>query len=98
MPWIIDLWLGDIQYGMQQLQLYSSGQLISMHISLAAPLTKFAMHFSIQHQPHILHQQSDEILFHHFMTMLNTTFESKLALEDEGYESSSENFNIPTPL
>ena len=25
-------------------------------------------------------------------------FECKLALEDEGYESSSENFNIPTPL
>ena len=32
------------------------------------------------------------------MTTLNATFESKLALEDEGYESSSENFNIPTPL
>ena len=30
--------------------------------------------------------------------MLNDTFEQKLALEDEGYESSSENFNIPTPL
>ena len=29
---------------------------------------------------------------------LNTAFESKLALEDEGYESGSENFNIPTPL
>ena len=48
--------------------------------------------------PHILHQQSDKILFGCFMTMLNATFESKLALEDEGYESSSENFNIPTPL
>ena len=30
--------------------------------------------------------------------MLNATFEQNLALEDEGYESSSENFNIPTPL
>ena len=30
--------------------------------------------------------------------MLNATFESKLASEDEGYKSSSENFNIPTPL
>ena len=46
----------------------------------------------------LLCQQSDEILFIHFMTTLNATFESKLALEDEGYESSSENFNIPTPL
>ena len=32
------------------------------------------------------------------MTTLNAAFESKLALEDEGYESGSENFNIPTPL
>ena len=47
---------------------------------------------------HILHQQSDEILFGHLMTTLNATFEGKLALEDEGYYSSSENFNIPTPL
>ena len=47
---------------------------------------------------HLLCQQSDEILFIHFVTTLNAAFESKLALEDEGYESGSENFNIPTPL
>ena len=47
---------------------------------------------------HLLHQQSDEILFSHFVTTLNAAFESKLALEDEGYESGSKNFNIPTPL
>ena len=47
---------------------------------------------------HLLCQQFDEILFCHFMTTLNTAFESKLALEDEGYESSSENINISTPL
>ena len=32
------------------------------------------------------------------MTTLNVRFKSKLALEDEGYESGSENFDIPTPL
>ena len=47
---------------------------------------------------HLLCQQTDEILFSHFMTTLNAAFESKLALEDEGYESGSKNFNIPTPL
>ena len=47
---------------------------------------------------HLLCQQSGEILFSHFMTTLNAAFESTLALEDEGHESSSENFNIPTPL
>ena len=38
---------------------------------------------------HLLHQQSDEVLFSHFMTTLNKAFESKLILEDEGYESGS---------
>ena len=32
------------------------------------------------------------------MTTLNTAFEWKLVMEDEGYESSSENFNMPTLL
>ena len=32
------------------------------------------------------------------MTTLNATFESKLALEDEGYESGSENCNTSTHL
>ena len=47
---------------------------------------------------HLLHQQSEEVLFGHFMTTLNAAFGSKLILEDEGYDSGSENFNIPTPL
>ena len=47
---------------------------------------------------YMLCQQSDEVLFGHFMTTLNATFESKLTLEDEGYDSGSKNFNIPTPL
>ena len=47
---------------------------------------------------HLLCQQSEEVLFSHFVTTLNAVFESKLALEDEGYKSGSENFNIPPPL
>ena len=46
----------------------------------------------------VLDHQSDEILFGHSVTTLNAAFKSKLALGDEGYESGSENFNIPTPL
>ena len=45
---------------------------------------------------HLLHQQSNEILFSHFVTTLNAAFESKLALEDKGYKSGGENVNIPT--
>ena len=47
---------------------------------------------------HLLHQQSEEVLFSHFVTMLKAAFESKHALEDKGYDSGSESFNIPTPL
>ena len=47
---------------------------------------------------HLLHQQSDEILFGHYLTTLNAAFESKLVLEDKGYTSGSKNFNIPMPL
>ena len=47
---------------------------------------------------HLLCQQPDEILFGHFMTTLNAAFESKLSLENKGYESGSENFNIPNLL
>ena len=46
---------------------------------------------------HQLCQQSDEVLFGCIMTTLNAAFESKFALEDEGYESGSDNFNMPTP-
>ena len=46
---------------------------------------------------HLLSQQSDEILFSCFVTTLNAASESKLALEDKGYESCSKNFTIPTP-
>ena len=37
----------------------------------------------------MLCQKSDEVLFGHFVTTLNATFESKLALEDEGNNSGS---------
>ena len=47
---------------------------------------------------HVLCQQSEEVLLGCYMIMLNATFESKLTLEDEGYESGSKNFNIPTLL
>ena len=47
---------------------------------------------------HLLCQQFEEVLFSCFVTTLNAAFESTHALEDEGYESGSKTFNIPTPL
>ena len=38
---------------------------------------------------HLLHQQSEEVLFGCFVTTLNAIFESKFTMEDEGYESGS---------
>ena len=43
-------------------------------------------------------QQPDNILFGPFMTTLNAAFEQQLVLADEGYESSSDTINLPTPL
>ena len=47
---------------------------------------------------HTLHQQSDKILFGHFMIALNVAFDQQLALADEGYESGLDTINLPTPL
>ena len=41
---------------------------------------------------------SEEILFGHFMTTLNTAFKWELTLGDKGYKSRSESLSIPTPL
>ena len=47
---------------------------------------------------HTLHQQSDKILFGHFVIALNAAFDQQLSLADEGYESCSDTINLPTPL
>ena len=47
---------------------------------------------------HLLCNQPEEVLFSHFVTTLNDTFERELALADKGYESGSETSNLPTPL
>ena len=38
---------------------------------------------------HTLHQQSNEILFGHFVMALNAAFDKQLSLADEGYKSGS---------
>ena len=77
------------------LQLWTAD--LKAHI-LSSAINQVFNAFFYSTSTHILHQQSEKILLGCFVTMLNATFQSKLALEDEGYESSSENFNIPTPL
>ena len=47
---------------------------------------------------HTLHQQSNEILFGHFVITLNAAFDQQLSLADEGYESGSDTVDLPTPL
>ena len=65
---------------------------------LSSALEEIYRAFFFSTSTHILCQQSDKILFGHFVTTLNAAFKSKLALEDEGYDSSSKNFNILTSL
>ena len=47
---------------------------------------------------HTLCQQSDEILFGHFVITLNAAFDQQLSLADEGYETGSDTIDLPTPL
>ena len=47
---------------------------------------------------HTLHQQSNEILFGHFVIALNAAFNQQLSLADESYESGSDTIDLPTPL
>ena len=70
---------------------------LEMHV-LSSAIEQVYNAFFYSTSTHLLHQHSDEVLFICFVTTLNTAFKSKLALEDEGYKSSSENYNIPTPL
>ena len=47
---------------------------------------------------HTLCQQSDEILFGHFVIALNAAFDQELSLADKGYESGSDTIDLPTQL
>ena len=65
---------------------------------LSSTIEKVYNAFFYSTSTHLLCQQSYKVIFGHFMVTFNAAFESKLTLEDEGYKSGSENFNIPTPL
>ena len=47
---------------------------------------------------HTFHQQSDKILFNHFVITLNVAFDQQLSLAGEGYENSSDTVDLPTHL
>ena len=47
---------------------------------------------------HTLHQQSEETLFGCFVIALNAAYSQQLSLADEGYKSSSDTVDLPTPL
>ena len=91
MPQIIGPWLGNtvaaLQFWTVDLDAHTLGCVTEQVYST----------FFYSPSTHLLCQQSDEILFGYFVTTLNAAFED-LALEDEGYESGNENFNMPTPL
>ena len=98
MSQIIGPWLENIQYGapsVAALQFWTAD--LKAHV-LSSTTEQVHNAFFYSTSTHLLPQQSDEILFGHFVTTLNAAFESKLASEDEGYKSGTKNFNMPTPL
>ena len=97
---VMDYWLLAIEYfiwnaAVTALQFWTAD--LEAH-ALSSTIEEVYNAFFYTTSMHLLHQQSEEVLFSCFMTMLNATFESRLTLEDEDNESGSENFNIPTPL
>ena len=62
-------------------------------ISMATEVVYSAFFYSTS--AHTLHQQSDKILFGHFVITLNAAFDQQLPLADEGYESHSDTINLP---
>ena len=95
-----DYWLFMRQYSIWNatvaaLQFWTAD--IEPHI-LSSTIEQVYTAFFYTTSMHLLHQQSEEVLLSHFVSMFNAAFERKLVLEDEGYESGSKNFNTPTPL
>ena len=70
---------------------------LKVHV-LSSAIEQVCNAFFYSTPTHLLCQQSDEVFIGHFVTTLNAALESKLMLEDEGYKSGSENFNMPAPL
>ena len=94
---VMDYWLLAIEYfiwnaAVAALQFWTAD--LEAH-ALSSTIEEVYNAFFYTTSMHLLHQQSEEVLFSCFMTMLNATFESRLTLEDEDNESGSENFNIP---
>ena len=67
-------------------------------VTLGSPTEEVYSAFFYSSSSHTLSQQSDEILFGHFVIALNAAFDWWLALADEGYQDSSDTINLPTLL
>ena len=66
-------------------------------VTLGKASERVYYHFFWTSTSHTLCQLSEEVLFGHFVLALNAAFTQQLSLEDEGYESGS-NEDVPTPL
>ena len=67
-------------------------------VTLSSATEEVYTAFFYSSSSHTLHQQSDKILFGHFVITLNATFDQQLLLADEGYETGSDTIDLPTPL
>ena len=67
-------------------------------VTLGRATEKVYTTFFYSTSAHTFCQQSDKILFGHFVIALNATFDWQLSLADEGYESSSDTNDLPTLL
>ena len=66
-------------------------------VTLGKASERVYYHFFWTSTSHTLHQLSEETLFGCFVLALNAVFTQQVSLQDEGYESGS-NEDVPTPL
>ena len=97
---IADYWLMAMEYAIWNATIVSlqfwTADLNPITLGITTEEVYSAFFYSTS--TYTLHQQPDDILFGCFVTTLNMAFEWKLAQAHEGYESSSETINMPTPL
>ena len=67
-------------------------------VTLGRAMEEVNSTFYYSSSSHTLCQQSDEILFGHFVISLNAALDWQLSPADEGYESSSDTIDFLTPL
>ena len=91
-------WHVNIPFGMPLLLHYNFGAEDLDPVTLGIASECVYATFFWTSTSHTLCQQSEDVLFGHFVIAFNAAFTQQLSLADKGYESGSDTIDLPTPL